>query len=53
MFGGVYVIQAVKRVSTLTPIEPRWKKARSKILGTGAIEPTARNANGDGIRGSL
>ncbi len=53
MFGGVYVIQAVKRVSTLTPIEPRWKKARSKILGTGAIEPTARNANGDGIRGSF
>ncbi len=53
MFGGVYVIQAVKRVSTLTPIEPRWKKARSKILGTGAIEPTTRNSNGDGIRGSL
>jgi SAM-dependent methyltransferase len=49
MFGGVYLIQAVKRVSTLTPIEPRWKKARSNILGAGAIEPTARNSNGDGF----
>lgn len=50
VFGGVYLIQAVKRVSTLRPIEPRWKKARSKILGAGAIEPTARNSNGDGFR---
>ena len=47
MFGGVYLIQAVKRLSTLRPIEPRWKRARSKLLGAGAIEPTARNLNGD------
>ena len=53
LLGGVYVIKAVKRVSTLTPIEPRWKKARSKILGAGAIEPTTRSSNGQGSCGSL
>ena len=40
--SGVYVLQAVKRVSTLTPIKPVWA-ARSRVVGAGAIEPTARS----------
>ena len=39
--SGVYVVEAVKRVSTLTPIKPQWK-LRNTILGGRAIEPTAR-----------
>jgi SAM-dependent methyltransferase len=41
MLSGVYAIRAVKRVSTLTPLEPRWK-ARSRVLPGQAVEPTAR-----------
>jgi len=40
--SGVYVLQAVKRVSTLTPIKPVWA-TRSRAVGAGAIEPTARS----------
>ena len=40
MLAGVYVVSAVKRVSRLTPIEPRWRRLRP--TGAGAIEPTAR-----------
>jgi SAM-dependent methyltransferase len=40
--GGVYVIRAVKRVSTLTPLRPSWR-ARPALLPGGAIEPSARN----------
>lgn len=39
--GGVYVVRAVKRVSTLTPLKPKW--ARPRTLLPGAIEPTTRN----------
>lgn len=39
--GGIYVIRAVKRVSTLTPLRPTWSAAHS-LLGGGAIEPSAR-----------
>ena len=39
--SGVYVIKAVKRVSTLTPLRPSWS-ARHAILPSGAIEPSAR-----------
>jgi SAM-dependent methyltransferase len=49
--GGVYVIRAVKRVSTLTPIKPSWS-TRASVL-PGAIEPTARRGlpgNGGGGR---
>jgi len=41
LFSSVYVIQAVKRVSTLTPIEPAWRARRSLPAGQ-AVEPTAR-----------
>lgn len=39
--GAVYVIRAVKRVSTMTPIKPAWS-ARRALLPGGAIEPSAR-----------
>jgi len=42
---GVYLQRAVKRVATLTPIQPAWKR-RARILATGAIEPTARHRAG-------
>ena len=35
--GGVYVVQAVKRVSTVTPIRPQWYLERK--LSKAAIEP--------------
>lgn len=40
-FGGGYVILARKRVATVTPLRPRWK--RRKALVPGLIEPTTRN----------
>lgn len=43
MLAGVYVIRSVKRVSTLTPVGPRWRRLRP--AGAGAIEPTVRSAN--------
>jgi SAM-dependent methyltransferase len=39
--GAVYVLMAVKRVSTLTPERPAWKLAPGILRGR-AIEPTAR-----------
>ncbi len=42
LLGGVYVIRAVKRVATLTPLRPSWAK-RSALLAGGAVEPTARD----------
>jgi SAM-dependent methyltransferase len=39
--SAVYVLQAVKRVSTLTPIKPAWS-TRARVVRGGAIEPTAR-----------
>ncbi|MEJ1297729.1 MAG: methyltransferase domain-containing protein [Candidatus Sedimenticola sp. (ex Thyasira tokunagai)] len=44
MLPGAYAVQAVKRVSTLTPIEPAWK-LRSRVLGGGVIEPTTRTSS--------
>lgn len=37
-FGAVYVIRAVKRVSTLTPVRPLWQTRRGLLPS--AIEPT-------------
>ena len=36
-----YVVQAVKRVTTFTPIRPRWKK-RAKAVRGKLLEPTTR-----------
>jgi len=41
IFGGGYAIRAVKRVSTLTPLMPRWVQRRAVLRG-GAVEPSAR-----------
>lgn len=40
MLAGVYAVRAVKRVSRVTPLQPRWSRLR--VLGPRAIEPTAR-----------
>ena len=40
IFGGGYAIRAVKRVSTLTPLRPRWVGRRAVLRG-GAVEPSA------------
>ncbi|MCW8889255.1 MAG: class I SAM-dependent methyltransferase [Sedimenticola sp.] len=45
--SGAYVIQAVKRVSRLTPIKPAWK-LRPKSLRGHVVEPTANNIQHDG-----
>jgi len=40
MLAGVYMVKAVKRVSTLRPVGPVWKRAPA--LGARVIEPSAR-----------
>lgn len=40
LLGGVYIVRAVRRVSTVTPIRPAWQPI--KALEPGAIEPTTR-----------
>jgi SAM-dependent methyltransferase len=45
IMSGVYLLVAVKRVSTLTPLKPGWKLPTG-ILGGRAIEPTTRNGRG-------
>jgi SAM-dependent methyltransferase len=42
ILGGVYLIRAVKRVATLTPLRPAW--GRRSLLRGGAAEPTTRRA---------
>ncbi len=44
IFGGVYVIRAVKRVSLSTPMRPRWKRCPAFLPG-GAVKPTVREGN--------
>ena len=43
--AGVYVIVAVKRVSTLTPVRPRWRLERK--LGKVVVQPLANCSRGD------
>jgi len=42
MLAGVYVIRAVKRVSTVTPVGQRWQGLRVLSPG-GVVEPSARD----------
>lgn len=35
LFGGAYFLIAKKRVTTLTPIKPRWRPRRSRLVTTG------------------
>jgi hypothetical protein len=39
--GGIYAIRAVKRVSTVTPVRPRWARRPAILPGRG-LEPTTR-----------
>ncbi len=41
MFGGGYLLVAKKRVTTLTPVKPRWRTRRS-LVSVGSTEPTVR-----------
>ena len=41
--GSVYMIKAVKRVSTLTPVKPIWER-RPRLLSH-VVEPTTRGVN--------
>jgi SAM-dependent methyltransferase len=43
--SGGYGIRAVKRVSTLTPVQPMWK-IKGRLLPGQAVEPTARGGAG-------
>lgn len=43
--AGCYVLLARKRVATLTPIKPSWR--RSRLVTAGAVEPTASNMKHD------
>ncbi len=45
LLSSVYVVQAVKRVSTKTMVGPIWKRERS-LLGGRIVEPTTRQSNG-------
>jgi SAM-dependent methyltransferase len=47
--AGVYLIEATKRVSTLTPIKPHWSLRRS-LLGGRAIEPSTHVPLNRGVR---
>lgn len=40
-FGGAFILVARKRVSTLTPIRPRWRPKRS-LVASGVAEPSTR-----------
>ena len=42
--GGIYAIRAVKRVSTVTPVRPRWTRRPTILPGRG-LEPTARGSS--------
>lgn len=42
MPGGVYVVQARKRVMTMTPVKPRWRPRRSLV--SGLADTASRNA---------
>jgi SAM-dependent methyltransferase len=45
MLGGVYVIRAVKRVTTLTPLKPSWSSRRALLPGA-AVRPTTTRGAG-------
>ena len=47
ILAGGYLILARKRVSTITPIKPRWSPKR-RLASARIVEPTSRNANGHG-----
>lgn len=44
-FSGAYLLLARKRVTTLTPIRPRWQPRR-RLVSVGLVGPSARVAGG-------
>ena len=44
-FSGAYFLLARQRVSTLTPVRPRWRPRR-KLVAVGLVGPSARVADG-------
>ena len=54
MFGGLYIISARKRVTTLTRIKPRWT-TRRRLVSVGLANPSVRAgaANRDACRTHL
>ena len=38
IFGGCNVVVGKKRVETLTPIRPRWRNQRRRVVATGLVE---------------
>jgi SAM-dependent methyltransferase len=46
LFGGVYAVRAVKRISTITPLRASWKPRPSLLPGR-AVKPTARESSHD------
>jgi SAM-dependent methyltransferase len=48
ILGGAYFLVAKKRVATLTPIKPRWRPHRSRLVTTGlAGNSSVSNRNND------
>jgi SAM-dependent methyltransferase len=49
-FSGAYFLLARKRVTTLTPVRPRWRPRR-RLVSVGLVGPSARVADGlvDGL----
>jgi hypothetical protein len=43
VFGGVYMVQSIKRVSPLTPSQPFLQRLRQ--MGSGVLEPTTRTGH--------
>ena len=46
VFGGVYAVRAVKRLSAVTPLRSSWKPRPSLLPGR-AVKPTARESSHD------
>ena len=44
ILGGAYFLVAKKRVATLTPIKPRWRPRRSRLVTTGLAGNSSRVA---------
>ncbi len=43
--AGAYLVQAVRRVSTLTPVRTGWRE-RAPVFGGRVVEPTTRSSSG-------
>ena len=44
-FSAAYLLVARKRVTTLTPVRPRWRRPRRRLVSVGLVGPSARVAD--------